>query len=142
MAARQDERRHYANLSWRHTKDLDDIVLTTPLGQGVAELTRDAAGARLKTADGKSVAAADWEDLSAQVFGFALPLEGMPRWLLGDVAASRTDERGRPAAAQADGWDIRYLAYESDASDALPVLVEFQRGDIEVRLKVDAWELQ
>lgn len=141
VAAHREATHHYANISWRHTAALDDVVLTTPLGQGVAELSRDAAGAQLKSADGKSVSAADWEELSARVFGFALPLEGMPRWLLGDVAPTQRDEQGRPVAAVADGWDVRYLGYESDAPDALPVLVEFRRDDIEVRLKVDAWQL-
>jgi len=141
VAAHQESNRHYANISWRHTSDSDDIVLTTPLGQGVAEITRDVGGARLVTADKRAVAAVDWEALSAQVFGFALPLDGMPRWLLGDVTPTQRDEQGRPLAASVDGWNVRYLGYESDAPDALPVLVEFQRGDIEVRLKVDAWQL-
>lgn len=141
VAARQETTQHYANISWRHTRETDDIVLTTPLGQGVAELVRDAGGARLKSADGRSVSAAGWEELSSRVFGFALPLDGMPRWLLGDVATARRDAQGRPLAAQADGWDIDYHAYESEAADALPTLVEFRRGDIDVRLKVDTWQL-
>ncbi len=141
VAAHEGTTQHYANISWRHTAAADDIVLTTPLGQGVAELNRDTDGARLKSADGKMVAAADWEELSARVFGFALPLEGMPRWLLGDVAPTQRDDQGRPLAARADGWSIRYLGYESEAADALPVLVEFRRDDIEVRLKVDSWQL-
>jgi outer membrane lipoprotein LolB len=141
VSARQGATHHYANISWRHTRTLDDIVLTTPLGQGVAELNRDATGAQLKSADGKTVAEPDWEALSARVFGFELPLEGMPRWLLGDVTPTQRDEPGRPLAAQVDGWDIHYLGYESDAADALPVLIEFRRDDIEVRLKVDSWQL-
>jgi outer membrane lipoprotein LolB len=141
VAAHRDDNHHYANISWRHADAVDDIVLSTPLGQGVAELVRDAGGARLTAADGKTVAADDWEDLSARVFGFALPLEGMPRWLLGDVEPTRRDAQGRPQAALADGWAIAYLGYESDAADALPVLMEFRRDDIEVRLKVDSWQL-
>ncbi|MDD5250176.1 MAG: lipoprotein insertase outer membrane protein LolB [Rhodocyclaceae bacterium] len=141
VAARQDQTRHYANIAWHHTAAADDILLTTPLGQGVAELSRDAAGARLVSADQQVAAAPDWESLSAQVFGFALPLAGMPRWLLGDVAATQRDDVGRPLAASADGWDIRYLDYESPAADALPVLMEFRRDDIELRLKVDSWQL-
>lgn len=141
VAARQEQTRHYANIAWHHTDAADDILLTTPLGQGVAELSRDAGGARLVAADKQVVIAADWEGLSAQVFGFALPLAGMPHWLLGDVAPTQRDGLGRPTAAVADGWDIRYLDYESPAADALPVLMEFRRDDIELRIKVDAWQL-
>ena len=140
VAARQGERRHYANIDWRHAAAADEILLTTPLGQGVAELVRDTRGARLVAADGQVTEAPDWEGLSARVFGFALPLADLPRWLLGDVAPAARDERGRPLAAMAAGWDIRYLDYESPAADALPVLIELRRDDIELRLKVDAWQ--
>lgn len=138
---RQDQTRHYANIEWRHNTDTDEILLTTPLGQGVAELTRDARGARLVTADRQVVDAPDWESLSARVFGFALPLAQMPRWLLGDVAPAVRDSRGRPQAAPAGGWDIRYVDYESDAPNALPVLIELRRDDMELRLKVDSWQI-
>ena len=141
VAARQGETRNHANFSWRHGRDRDDILLTTPLGQGVAELARDVRGARLVTADRQTAEAADWEGLSAQVFGFALPLSSLPRWLLGDVRDAERDAAGRPQQARVDGWDIRYLDYESAAADALPTLVEFRRDDIELRLKVDEWRL-
>lgn len=141
IAVRQEETRHSANIAWRHTATADEILLTTPLGQGVAQLGRDARGARLVGTDKGVVEAPDWEGLSAQVFGFALPLAGLPRWLVGDVAPSARDDRGRPLAARADGWEIRYLDYESETPGALPVLMEFRRDDIELRLKVDSWQL-
>lgn len=141
LAARQGDKRNYANLTWRHEPAADSILLTTPLGQGVAELVRDARGARLVTADRQTVEAADWEGLSAEVFGFSLPLSALPRWLVGEVAATERDSLGRPRQAFAEGWDIRYLDYESPAADALPILVEFRRDDIELRFKVDEWRL-
>lgn len=141
IAVRRDQTHHYANIGWRHTADTDEILLTTPLGQGVAELSRDARGARLVTADQQVTEASDWENLSASVFGFALPLSGLPRWLLADVAPTARDDQGRPLTALAGGWVIRYLDYESPARDALPVLIEFRRDDIELRLKVNAWQL-
>ena len=142
ISARQGESRNHANLSWRHEAAGDEILLTTPLGQGVAELTRNGRGARLTTADRQTAEAADWEGLSAKVFGFELPLSDLPRWLLGDVGTGRRDAAGRPSEASVKGWDIRYLAYESPAADALPTLVEFRRDDIELRLRVDEWQLR
>lgn len=142
ISARQGESRNHASFSWRHARAEDVILLTTVLGQGLAELTRDARGARLVTADRQNAEAADWEGLSAKVFGFELPLSDLPRWLLGDVGAAQRDEAGRPRQASAKGWDIRYLDYESPAVDALPTLVEFRRDDIELRLKVDEWRLE
>lgn len=124
LSVRQGETRHHVGISWRHAGSRDEILLTGPLGQGLAELTRDAAGARLATPDRKSFAAADWESLAERALGVRLPLSDMSRWVV-----------GVPPVPTIDGWRIDYLEY----ADGLPVLMELRRGDIEVRLKVDAW---
>jgi len=127
IAVRQSQSWHYANIVWRHDKAGDEILLTTPLGQGMAELSRDASGARLLTADRKEYAASDWEGLSEQTFGIRLPLGDMPKWLTGHAP---------PAAS---GWRVEYLDYQSEAADALPTSMEARRDDIEVRLKINEW---
>lgn len=127
IAVRQDQVRHYANITWRHSAGQDEIFLTTPLGQGVAELHRDEAGARLLTADRQETVAADWEDLAAKVFGYRLPLGGLSVWLA-----------GRPPEATI-GWKVDYLDYEGAAAEALPTLIELRRDDLEIRIKIDQW---
>ncbi|MBI5786502.1 MAG: outer membrane lipoprotein LolB [Rhodocyclales bacterium] len=127
IVVRESQSRHYANISWRHDARHDEILLKTPLGQGVAELSRDSRGARLVTAERKEYVADDWEGLSEQVFGARLPLDDLPLWLSGR------------APPRASGWRVDYLEYQSDAADALPVLIEARRGDIELRLKVSEW---
>jgi outer membrane lipoprotein LolB len=127
IVVRESQSRHYANISWRHAETHDEILLTTPLGQGVAELTRDASGARLSTADHKEYNAADWESLSEQVFGTRLPMDDLPAWISG---------RAPPAGS---GWRVEYLEYQSDAPDALPTLIEARRANVELRLKVSDW---
>ena len=124
---RQGDALHHANIAWRHGPDRDQILLTTPMGQGVAQLTRDAFGARLAIADGREFAAADWEDLAARIFGSRLPLDQLPDWLAGK------------APPELSVWRVRYLDYESAAVDALPTLIEVKRDDLELRLKVDSW---
>jgi outer membrane lipoprotein LolB len=127
IAVRQGETRHYANVAWQHDGRHDSILVTTPLGQGVAELSRDAGGARLVTADHREVTAPDWEGLAERVLGARLPLDDLPSWLAGRPP--------RPGS----GWRVDYLDYQSPAADALPTLIEFQRDDIDVRLKIDRW---
>lgn len=142
----QRQESHYAvNLSWQHAPHSDEIMLSTPLGQGVAELTRNAAGMRLITAERREYTAPDWQALTSQLFGIDLPLASLPRWLVGAVPAdalgARYDGSGRPQQQLVDGWLVAYLKYESEAPDALPTLVELRREDIEVRLKVDEWQI-
>jgi outer membrane lipoprotein LolB len=129
IAVRQGEQRHYVKIDWRHARDFDEILLATPLGQGVAEIVRDAAGARLLLADRRRFEAEDWGALAEQVFGFRLPLRSSARWLLGDL----------PDAAGSEGWHIRVTEKESGAPDALPTAIELERDDIHVRLKIDEW---
>lgn len=145
LAVRDGERSNAANLFWRHAAVRDEMLFTTPLGQGLAELTRDEAGAHLRLADRREFAAADWEGLTSQLFGLALPLSVLPRWLVGDVPAKadhvELDAQGRPRRLLSDGWRVDYLDYETPAADALPTLIELRRDDIEVRLIIDEWQL-
>lgn len=126
LAVRQGETRHHVNIDWRHEAARDEILLTTPLGQGIAEIVRDAAGARLVLADRRRFAAADWGELSEEVFGFRLPLQGSARWLLGNGAA-------------AEGWRMTVVERESTTPHALPSIIELERDDIAVRLRIDEW---
>jgi len=145
IAVSEGQQRHAVNITWQHGAARDEIFLTTPLGQGIAELTRDAAGARLTTAERREFNAPDWQALAIRVFGFSLPLSALPRWLLGEVPADalgvRYDAAGRPQRMLADGWQVAYLEYAGDAADALPTLIELKHEDIEVRWKIDDWQL-
>ncbi|MDD5175400.1 MAG: lipoprotein insertase outer membrane protein LolB [Sterolibacterium sp.] len=145
IAAHQGQRRYSASMTWRHAPESDEILLATPLGQGIAELTRDAAGTRLITAERREFTAPDWQALSTQMFGFSLPLSLLPRWLVADVPADALgvsyDGVGRMRHMVAADWWVDYLDYESEAADALPTLIELKREDIEVRLKIDEWQL-
>jgi outer membrane lipoprotein LolB len=127
IAVRHGESRYSARMTWRHEPARDEILLTTPLGQGIAEVIRDANGARLTLADRREYAGADWEELSERVFGVRLPLAGLPRWVLGDI-------HGNTA-----GWRIEILERENAAGNPLPTLIDLKAEDTEVRLKIDEW---
>jgi outer membrane lipoprotein LolB len=122
LAIRQGEQQYYVSVDWRHDAQRDELLLTTPLGQGIAELIRDVDGARLRLADRREFSASDWDTLAEQVFGFRLPLEAATHWLLGKEAA-------------AAGWRMAVVAH----SAGRPVDLEFERDDIHVRLKIDEW---
>jgi outer membrane lipoprotein LolB len=126
LAVRQGETRYHVNIDWRHDPVRDEILLTTPLGQGVAEIVRDASGARLTLADKRSFVADDWSALSRQVFGFSLPLNASARWLVGDISAT-------------EGWRVTVIEREGAAAESLPTVIELERDDIAVRLKIDEW---
>lgn len=144
IAVRHANERFSAGIEWRHDAQSDEIVVSGPLGQGLARLTSGGGVALLETADQKRYTAADIEGLSEQVFGTRLPVSGLGRWVLGRSAfggATRLDMAGRLAGLSEQGWAIEYLRYESEARDALPELLQARREDVEVRLKIDNWSM-
>lgn len=144
IAVRHGGERFSANIAWRHDAQSDEIVISGPLGQGLARLTAGGGTALLETSDQKRYSAADIDGLSEQVFGTRLPVAGLGRWVIGRAAfggAAKLDEVGRLAGLSERGWVIEYLRYESEALDALPELLLARRGDVEVRLKIDTWDL-
>jgi outer membrane lipoprotein LolB len=140
IAVRRDTNRYSADISWRHRPIRDDILLSGPLGQGMAELVRDDSGARLTTAERREYSAPDLEELSTRVFGFALPLSGMARWIVGDAEATERDSAGRPQRATAERWSIEYLDWEADSPNAMPLLIEMRRDELDVRIKIIEWQ--
>ncbi len=144
VSVRRGESAQNAGLVWQHAPDSDRIELSGPLGQRVAQLSRDAAGARMETSAREVVTAPDWSVLSERVLGASLPLDDMARWLIGVADGNSILERdglGRPLRAGINGWQIGYLRYESGLASALPTLIDIRRDDIHVRLKVDQWQI-
>jgi outer membrane lipoprotein LolB len=140
---RKGDSRYSASVSWQHGRNGDSLLLSGPLGQGLAELVRDGNGARLTLSDHRQYAADSLDELSAKVFGFPLPLSGMAHWVVGSAPQGTVegrDAQGRPQRLAADGWAIDLLAWETDSGDALPNLVELRRDDLEVRLKILDWQ--
>jgi outer membrane lipoprotein LolB len=145
LAVRGPDEGFSARVSWRHEPANDDITLSSPLGQAVARLRADPAGARLTTADHGSFEAENLEALSRQVFGQDLPLSAMPRWALGrtgSAAASvERDELLRLTRQSDAGWLIEYPEYESMRADALPRRIRMGNGEVDLKLAIDRWEI-
>lgn len=129
LALRRGERSDHLRFDWEHSPDADNLLLTTPLGQGVARVRRDADGASLETADGRHHAAADWQSMTQKVFGVVLPLDDLPEWLRG----------ARPAReGEVDGWQVRVTEVAPSRQRRLfPRVLEVRKDDIELRLVVD-----
>jgi outer membrane lipoprotein LolB len=129
-------------ITWRHSRDADDLFIASPFGQGIARVARSGERVRLTTSEGRTVEASDAETLTDQVLGWRLPLAGLPDWVqarpvANDGADVVRDSTGRVEEIRQSGWRIEYLAWR----DALPVRFKFTREDVEIRLVVDRWVL-
>jgi len=141
IAVRYRDDASSGNIAWRHRRDGDELLLTTPLGQGVARIVRADGGVTLTTADSKEHRAADAEALTESVLGFRLPLVGLADWVRGRAGAGQADvtrdAQGRLARLVQAGWTVDYLEY---GEDRLPTRIKLAYPGIEIRLAIGEWK--
>jgi outer membrane lipoprotein LolB len=125
------ERRDHVRFQWEHATESDQVLLMSPLGQGVAQLTRDAQGVRLVRGAQSAVAADSLRQLAERLLGVALPLDQLADWMRG--AHGRLD-------GSSEGWRVRVDDVILLPERTVPRVLEISKGDIEVKLVVDTWE--
>lgn len=126
IAARYGSEAFTGNVQWRHAGNGDEMLITTPLGQGVARIVREGDAVHLTTAEGKEFRAPDSESLTERVLGFRLPLEGLADWV-----------QGRPSPAlEARGWKIEYQGRDDRGR---PTLMRLNYQGIELRFAISQW---
>ena len=130
--------------SWTHTPPRDELVVSTPLGQSLAELSGDASVRRveLRTADGRTEIASDWAALTERAVGVPLPVEGLAAWAQALPRANaphsiEADAAGRTGVLRQDGCEIVY-AYNDD-STRRPSGMRVACHDLEMRIVIDRW---
>ena len=130
------------NITWRHGVRSDEMLLTSPFGQGIARLVRRDNEITLTAQDGREFKAADAESLTEQVLGFRLPLRGLADWVRGRPTAApaptqrRNDDAGRLAELEQSGWRIEYLEYEGK----LPSRLKLTFPGLELRIAISEWK--
>ncbi|WP_371324336.1 lipoprotein insertase outer membrane protein LolB [Dechloromonas sp. ZY10] len=119
-----------------------EILLMTPLGQGIAEITIRPQRSHLRTDDGREYAAADSETLLREVTGHSLPLRRLADWLRARGPVVASDRHGRPLKIAENGWQISY-DYADEDPDALPQRLDLQshsgQQQIDLRLRLETW---
>jgi len=137
-----------AHFTWSHAPSSDRFDVSTPMGQIVARLSGDPSGVRIERPSEAPVAYPDWGALTREVFGVAIPVDGLASWIQAQPVAGpafdlERDAAGRPLVLRQQGWEIVY-AYADAASAANPSRLVMRYPDsepIEVRIAVDRWQL-
>jgi len=141
LSARRGSEAATANFTWRHVPPRDDLVVTTPLGQAVAEISGDRSSERyeLRMADGRSDEAANWTSLTERALGAPVPVEGLSAWIHGTprpgaAFSAEQDASGRASVLRQDGWEIAYTYADEDSR--FPSRLQLTQGDLEIRIAV------
>jgi outer membrane lipoprotein LolB len=128
-------------LAWRHDAARDEVLISSPFGQGLARVTRRDGRVTLVTADDKRYSAADAESLTEQVLGFRLPLAGLADWVRarpapGAPARTQQGPDGRLVALEQFGWQVEYQQYEGGR----PARLRLRYPGLELRLAISEWK--
>ena len=126
IAARSGKDAFTGNITWRHVGSGDELLISTPTGQGVAQIVRQGDAVVLRTAEGREYRAADSESLTQRVLGFRLPIEGLAQWV-----------QGKPSPAlESRGWKVEYQGYDAQKR---PTRMRVFNEGAELRLAISQW---
>ncbi len=143
FAVRADAESGSGRLTWEHRPATDELILSTPIGTGLARLLRANGVYTLTTSDGRTESDPDPDALTEKLLGWRLPIAGLPYWIRGrelpgaPVEATR-DARGRLERMSQSGWEIEYQAYHEGL--AVPHRMRLRRNALDLRLVLDDWQ--
>lgn len=145
MSARRGNDGVAVHFDWRHAPDRDEFDVSTPLGQVVARMERDAAGVRVERPGEPAVGYPSWRALTEAVLGVAIPVEGLVSWVQGAAATTAAadverDAEGRASLLREQGWEIVYSYAGAAARRPSRLVMRYPGSEaIEVRIVVDRW---
>lgn len=127
-------------MSWRADAASDEVLLSSPLGQGIASIRRHDGGVSLTRPGQPMVTAESVEMLTQSELGFRLPLAGLRYWVQAMPDPARASKMHFGATGDVDqiaqdGWKIEYLEFQGN----LPRKIHISREDLEIRLVIDEW---
>lgn len=134
-----------SSLRWRHDSAKDELWLMSPVGQTLAHIDADDAGAVLTTPDQQEYRAFSVESLTRRALGWPLPLAELRFWVMatpvpGDAATVVTrDAAGRISLLEQDSWRVSYVYPDAPAAAILPRRLDLSRGEQRIRLVIDTW---
>lgn len=149
IAIQDQDQRFSGSFRWQHLTMSDEILLFTPLGQTVAEITRDHDGVRLITSKLEAFYASDVESLTEEVLGWRLPLDGLRYWIQGThspvtAAEKDLDSQDRVVTIRQEGWRIHYSSYTSVQLNEIPLprVLDLIYENLKIRLVIDDWKVK
>lgn len=126
IAARYGSESFSGSIAWRHAREGDELLISTPTGQGVAQIVRQGEAVLLKTAEPREYRSNDAEALTERVLGFRLPVTGLADWV-----------QGRPSPdLESRGWTIEYQERDPQGR---PTRMRMTYQGIELRLAISQW---
>jgi outer membrane biogenesis lipoprotein LolB len=128
LAVRQGQRSDIAKVRWTHRGESDVWVIASPLGNEVARIESTAGGA-VMNANGGTVEAPSFADLTQRVLGVGIDPALLGAWL-----------HAKPEAGAPAGWKVSLDEVQDAGAVRIARRITASRGDVSVRWVVDSYE--
>lgn len=146
VAGKSNNQGFRAGVRWQQQRQVFNIDLHGPLGRKTAVISGQAGDVQVNTSRGEHYSARDPEILMQDLFGYALPVNGLRYWVRGvpdpgQVYASlELDAWGRLKHLRQAGWDIDYNRYH-EGKPALPAFIQISSSTLNAKIIIDGWFL-
>ena len=147
VAGRTSDEGFRTKVHWRQQQQQFSIDLHDPLGRKVAVITGKQAHVELNTSKGESYSAKDSETLMRELFGYALPVNGLRYWMRGIpdprqvYTSMELDDQGHLKQLQQGGWVVDYERYH-EGKPALPAFIKISSQSLHAKIVIDHWILR
>ena len=131
------------HLSWQQRDEDYRAEFRSPFGTLLLSVASRGGRVRVRSLEKKETTGGDPAALINQHFGWRLPVQQLPAWLLGipgEAEDFKLDGRGRLHKLAHAGWRLEYLSYTSSVP-TMPKEILIQGGDTRVRLLLSDWRL-
>ncbi len=139
-------------IDWRQQGDSFSVRLQGPFGAGATHIHGDAQGAVLSQSGSPDESAATPAALTAELFGWTLPVEQLRYWVRGvpdprlPVAALEVDARGVLIRLRQHDWMLQFLDYRATPAGSMPgrILAAHDAPDappLKVTLIIKSWQV-
>jgi outer membrane lipoprotein LolB len=131
-------------LRWTQEGTRSTVSLDGPLGVGGVRIVNDAGGLSLTTPSGEALDSQAAHAELVKRMGFEPPLNSLRYWLQGvpDPASPSTetpDAQGYLGSLAQSDWTVTFTGYMQTPDGALPQKLTVTRGNVRVRLIIEAW---
>lgn len=129
-------------LQWQAEANADSLLLSSPIGQGLASIRRNAEGVTLIRPGEPDMQAESVESLTESALGFRIPLQGLRHWILGQPAPEPESRvvrngSGEISEIEQDGWKVEYQDFVDNRARKLKI----SRPGMMLKLVVDEWKI-
>lgn len=129
-------------LDWQYKAQAHELLLSGPLGQGMAAIQLGPQGITVQQGNGQIRHATEPGSLIQETLGYPLPLGDVALWLRGRTGPHgqlSRDEFGRPTQLLENGWRISY-DYDQSNDDVPARITLLREQEIELRLRIEDWQ--